>query len=89
MSEREAHYQKFLHGGSIFLGALMGCLVTIPIISTELQSFGAPLLVGAALFGGLAGHRHRENRAFLYFCILGILVLSTLISFSMFQPMGN
>jgi uncharacterized SAM-binding protein YcdF (DUF218 family) len=64
----------------------MGCLVAVPMTSTNLQSMGTPLLLIAVLFGGIAGHRHRNNRAFLYFCLVGILVLSTLISFSMLEP---
>lgn len=81
--EQKVRYEKFTDGVSVLLGALMGLLVAIPLASTELRSSGAILVVGATVFGGLTGFRRRKSRAFLYFCLIGICVLSSLISFSL------
>ena len=64
------------------LGALTGALIVIPITTVEA---GAGLVAVGAAAGGLVGYRRRKSRAFFYFAIACALILSTIISFSMFR----
>lgn len=70
---------RFLHLACIGLGGLAGALITLPIAMSRLDSVGLLILFAGSSFGFLAGYRRRTSRAFLYFCILSILVLLTLL----------
>lgn len=65
------------------LGAVMGTLIVLPLLTETPGMRGALALLLGAAGGGAVGFRRRTSPAFLYFCIAGILALASVISFSM------
>lgn len=74
---------KFLKLTNIVLGIMCGLLIAFPLsYSVSNPIFGlAVLLMGTAL-GAFTGYRRANSRAFMYFCIVAVCILSTIISFS-------
>ena len=68
---------------AVFLAALVGLLITIPVTMADRQGSSWLLLVGI-IAGGLVGWRRRKSHAFLYFCLVCVIALATLISFQLF-----
>ena len=76
---------RFVEIACIGLGALVGCLIVLPLVATPGSSAPVPLLVAGTAAGAVIGYRYRGSRAFLYFSLVCILLLATVISFSTFQ----
>lgn len=80
-------FKMFMAAANIFLGALTGCLISIPLVTTS-SIPPLPVTLLSILGGAAIGYRRRASRAFLYFAIVCVLALSCLISFALF-PEGN
>lgn len=89
MTSEVQRYETFLGYATVALGAIMGLLIASPLATIYAQSenFSMAYLTFAVftLGGALVGYRRRKSRAFLYFCMIGTAVLSSIISFSMSQ----
>lgn len=77
-----AGFDQFRAIACVALGALAGGLVGVPLIGDGAAWF-VPLF---AVAGAVAGYRRRRSTAFLYVCLVTVLVLSTLISFHTVTP---
>lgn len=72
-------FSRFREYASIVLGSLMGALIAMPVAA---EANAALMLVPlGAVLGGLVGYRRRASTFFLYFCIVCILILSSVIMF--------
>lgn len=71
---------------AIILGGMAGYLIGIPLdVSQKLPFPATPLFT---LAGALVGWRRRESRGFIYFSAVCVLMLATLVSFSMIPKGG-
>lgn len=66
---------------NIALGGLCGALIALPIAAQQPQS-GTLLGAACIAFGILNGYRWRTSRAFLYFALVTVLALASLVSFA-------
>lgn len=85
----ENAFFRFRAAAAVMLGALTGSLIVLPLIAGNPEHTGAGALayLGAgALFGALTGYRRRGSTMFLYFCVVCILALSSVIMFTQPQP---
>ena len=74
---------KFLKIVNLVLGTMCGLLIAFPIaLSMQNKTFGTLFLVMCTVLGTFSGYRRAKSRAFMYFCIVAVCVLSTVISFS-------
>lgn len=74
-------YEQFRSGAVIALATLVGVLVTLPI-ATAPGATSWVVMAGAA-GGGLVGWRRRESVFFLYFCLVAVLFLSSILVLQM------
>ena len=77
---------RFLQISCVVLGALTGCLIGIPLAVQSGSASGIWIVFSFSALGGLIGYRRRTSRAFLYFCLGAVLILSSLVSFSLIVP---
>ena len=76
--------KSFIFYANIILGSLCGLLVALPVAGSLSSPIpGLFLIIFSVFFGGFAGYRNKGSRAFMYMCLAFVLILSTLISFSM------
>ncbi len=72
---------SFYRGACVVLGALLGVLIVFPM--TMVAHLSPPLatlaLVIGVLLGAAIGYRRGESRAFLYFLLLSVGLLSTVL----------
>jgi len=74
-------YNTFLAVTNTGLGALLGCLIGMPLNLTSSSLFGrASLLLLFTVLGGAIGYRRRHSKVFLYFALLSIVLLASIIS---------
>jgi uncharacterized membrane protein len=74
---------RFLKFTNITLGVMCGLLIALPVsfsLSNPIVG-GLSVLILSAL-GGFSGYRRANSRAFMYFCIVAVGVLSSIITFS-------
>jgi len=81
-------FSKFLNIACISVGGMVGCLIAIPLTFSSNGSSKFVVLLASIALGMLVGYRRRGSRVFLYFCLLCVLILSSLVSFSFYRPMG-
>jgi hypothetical protein len=68
-------FAQFRSIACVVMGALAGALIAAPFAAGRMWL--VPLSAAAGL---AAGYRRRRSAAFLYFCILTILILAMLVS---------
>lgn len=80
-----ADYVQFIRLCNIALGGLIGFLIAVPMLPLLGSPIGGALLLGGSTVLGLAvGKRRGASRGFLYFALVAALVLSSVISRSLF-----
>lgn len=86
-----AAYQKFQTIACCALGALMGLLIAVPIVVPLLSNPFAQLavLLLFTVIGFRIGYRRRGSRGFLYFALVGVLILAGIVSESVEYPGGD
>lgn len=81
MEETEVNFQRFQAIATIVLATLMGYLIVLPIVLSATPNQSTPLLIIGPMAGGMVGYRNRHSRFFFYLTIVGVLTLSTILSF--------
>ena len=85
MNSTAATFDQFRGLACVVLGAITGVLIGLPLAIE-----GRAWIVPVSLIAGLmVGYRRRRSVAFLYFCLVTILLLATVISFQGTPPTGR
>lgn len=71
---------------AVILGAMAGYLIGMPLDVS--QKMPLPVTPLSTLAGALIGWRRRESRPFIYFSAICVLMLATLVFFSMIPKEG-
>jgi hypothetical protein len=80
-------YGRFIAFSNIILGTFVGVLIALPLTPTVSSAgLSAALVLGSALLGGAIGRKRGESRGFLYFALVAVLVLSSVISRAFVPP---
>ena len=62
---------------------MCGLLIALPVsFSVSNPMIGGIFIVMLSALGGFSGYRRANSRAFMYFCIVAVGVLSSIITFS-------
>jgi len=78
-------YDRFIRLCNFILGALIGFLIAVPMLPLLNSPLGGGvLLLVSTVLGGAVGKKRGASRAFLYFALVAALVLSSVISSSLF-----
>lgn len=77
-------FHAFRTFASVILGALIGLLISLPIVLPSGYHF--LFVLPFIIVGGMIGYRRRESRGFLYFSFVAVLLLSSLVSKSLIVP---
>jgi len=86
------NYMRFRRYASMLLAGMTGLMIAYPY---ALGYLGTPyksylILISSFIAGVLIGYRRRNSRIFLYFCMLAIIILASVISLSLgFDTQGN
>lgn len=71
--------KSFVAALNITLGTAIGLMVSYPISIRYDGILRLSLVFLLAILGGIIGFRRRESRLFLYFSLLVVLILGTII----------
>ena len=87
MPALENRLDQFRVYACVLLGAMSAALIAMPLALGQVKEplLGTLLIVACALLGARIGYRRRNSAGFLYFALVCVLILSTLISFSLFE----
>jgi hypothetical protein len=90
-STSSSKYQDLLFHelASIVLASFIGVLIVVPyatiLVSNEQRALSLITLLTGAVVGFLVGKRRCKSRLFMYFCMLVVIILSTIIGYSSSQ----
>lgn len=74
------NYGSFREFASIVLGAILGGLIILPFALPDQQASNFWILLVGLFAGGLIGYKRRKSVAFLYFCMIAVVILASVLS---------
>jgi hypothetical protein len=80
-------YARFLAFSNVVLGAIVGVLIAIPLTpAVSSGPLAGTLVLASGLLGAAVGRKRGASRGFLYFALVAVLVLASLVSRSIVPP---
>ncbi len=79
---------EFRHIACVVLATIFSFLFSIPLTAGLERGAALGLIVTFSLLGALIGSKRRASVGFFYFCLVGVLVMSWLVSFQFITPPG-